>query len=130
MDMNGAAVFINLSVASKRLRFTKQELLRRVDCWGQQLPVRLLAGILSFCGGLELARSQAVNCGWQLSPAFRERLWRSSYLADFEAGTAEAAGIACSGPRTPWLERYQRRKRTDQNWRAGVCRIAHITFTW
>src|SRR5881396_2184091 len=106
-------------VASKRSALMKQELLRRIDLFGKQLHLRLLAAILSYVEPLDLARSQAVCDGWRLSFSLLNRAWQTQYSRGWEIGSGELKEMAVAGAETPWLERYKRRKQTEANWRRG-----------
>src|SRR5690242_16840841 len=104
-----------VNVAVKRACLVKLELLRRIDRFGKQLPVRLLAEILSFGGALELTRSQAVCSGWKLPRTLLNRTWRTVYNGHWEASSGDLLEIAPAGAETPWLVRYQLRDETEAN---------------
>src|SRR4051812_252990 len=103
-----------LSLLRKRLFLMKQELVRKVDRWGGQLPNRLLAGILDFSTAREVTRAQTVCGSWKLSSNLADRLWRRLYEVDWEAQTAHDAPIANGGAATSWVVRYKRRHQTEQ----------------
>ena len=115
--------------ASKRSRLVKEELLRGIDKFGKQLPVRLLAHALSYSNALDLARSQAVCGGWRLPLTFANRAWRVLYGQSWESESAEAADIAVGGADTPRVVRFKRRHQTEANWRAGRWRRTDIALS-
>src|SRR5687768_11690856 len=92
-----------LKVASKRACLMKQELLRGLDQFGKQLPLRLLAEALSYVDAKELARSQTVCSGWRLSFPLKNRAWRVQYHCHWESSSGELAEIAVGGAETLWL---------------------------
>ena len=113
-------------VANKRTCLMKQELLRRIDLFGKQLPLRLLAEVLSYADTKELGRSQTVCGGWRLSSSLLNRAWRAQYSGQWEAGSGELKEMAVGGAETPWMERYKRRSQTESNWRRGVYRQSTV----
>src|SRR5690242_1458694 len=72
-----SSIDINVDLARKRAVLIKQDLLRRIDLFGKQLPLRLLAAILSYVEPRDLARSQAVCSGWRLSSSLLNRAWQT-----------------------------------------------------
>lgn len=98
--MQSTAVLSAAASANKRSRLVKEELLRGLDKFGKQLPVRLLAYALSYSDALDLARSQAVCSGWRLPLTFANRAWRVLYGQSWEPESAEAADIAVDGAET------------------------------
>src|SRR5687767_10464132 len=57
----------HLASMRKRMHLTKQELVRKVDKWGGQLPIRLLTSILEHSSAKQIASSQAVCKSWRLA---------------------------------------------------------------
>src|SRR5688572_22610892 len=104
--MQTTAIIFATSLASKRSRLVKDELLRGIDKFGKQLPVRLLAYALGYSDARDLARSQAVCSGWRIPLSFANRAWRVLYGQSWESESAEAADIAVNGADTPWAVRF------------------------
>jgi len=112
------------SVLKKRTTLVKQ-----ADRFGTQFPVRLLGESLSFLGTGELVGSQSVCSGWKLSPSLLNRAWERLYAQNWEARSGERKEIAVDGVATPWLQRYKRRKQTEDNWRYGLFRRVRTRYT-
>src|SRR5689334_22302940 len=130
MQDPGATVsLLNMvEVANKRSALVKQELLTRIDLFGKQLHLRLLAAILSYVEPSDLARSQAVCSGWRLSSSLLNRSWQLQYSRHWESGSGELKELAVGGAETPWVERYKRRGQTEANWQRGQFRQSQHTL--
>src|SRR5688572_5903429 len=66
MQSSTTALAAELKFTSAVLRNVKQQLVRKVDRWRGQLPIRLVASILEFSSSREIAVSQAVCESWRL----------------------------------------------------------------
>src|SRR6185437_11363121 len=86
------------------------DLLRQVDRWGRQCPVRLIAAALQFLGAGEVARASEVCASWQLPVSVSNRLWEPLYKLRWEPDTASQPQIAREGEETNWKQRYVARK--------------------
>src|SRR5688572_6912521 len=112
----------------------KQETLRKLDKWGKQCPVRLVAQCLQLVQAKELAASSTVCKSWYLPPNLANALWKRCYLADYEAETANDPAIAVEGEDTSWSVRYRRRTRVERNWssksfvRSEVALEVHVSL--
>src|SRR5438477_9108058 len=105
--MQSTAIIAVGNLAVKRNRLMREELLRGIDKFGKQLPVRLLAHILSYVEARDLAGSQTVCGGWKLpSNLLGDRLWRCLYMQSWEVQSAESPDVALNGANTTWVTRY------------------------
>src|SRR4051794_13477443 len=86
--VDSAALFVELQLRVRQSKEMRDELLRKIDRFGKQLPCRLLASMLSYVGPQEISRSQTVCSGWKLTVGLLDRLWRGCYEHDWEAETS------------------------------------------
>src|SRR5689334_14870340 len=77
-----------LKFLSKRTKLMKQELLYKVDNWGTQLPIRLLAEYSAYLCAKDLASCSSVCNSWKLPLNLDNRLWQHLYMSDYEPETA------------------------------------------
>src|SRR4051812_8819050 len=96
-SFNSVRMLAEMELIQKKVREMKEELLIAKDKWAKQFPLRLLSTSGEYLSARDLTRLFMVCSSWILPPILLNNLWRTRYLADYEASTAETKEIANGG---------------------------------